>query len=193
VVLVDDGSDDASGQEVKKAKVKNIILLTHKINLGKGAALKTGAEYAFGSGADGVIFMDSDGQHKASDLPKFLDALKSGKFDVVFGSRNMGMGVPLVRYLGNKAASVISAVLFGTYVSDAICGFRALTKRGYQKIRWESNGYGVEMEMLARAGKYNVRHTEVPVETLYLNNVKGVTLLDAFGILGEVVRLKLTL
>ena len=74
-----------------------------------------------------------------------------------------------------------------------ICGFRGLTKRGYQKVKWESNGYGVEMEIVARVGKYNVRHTEVPVETLYLNDVKGVTLLDAFGILAEVVKLKLTL
>jgi glycosyltransferase involved in cell wall biosynthesis len=193
VVVVDDGSGDGSGLEVKKAKVKNTTLLTHKINLGKGAALKTGAEYAFRKGAGGIIFMDSDGQHKACDLPKFLDALKSDKYDVIFGSRNMGMGVPLVRYLGNKAASVTSALLFGAYISDAICGFRALTKRGYQKVKWESNGYGVEMEMVARAGKLKVRHTEVPVETVYLNDVKGVTLLDAFGILGEVVKLKLTL
>ena len=193
IVIVDDGSKDDSGLEAKRIKVKDTILLTHVINLGKGATLKTGAEYAFQHGADGVIFMDSDGQHNASDLPKFVETLKSGKYDVVFGSRNMGMGVPLIIYLGNKIASVVSAVLFGTYVSDAICGFRGLTKRGYQKVKWESNGYGVEMEIVARVGKYNVRHTEVPVETLYLNDVKGVTLLDAFGILAEVVKLKLTL
>lgn len=193
IVVVDDGSRDGSGDEVKKSKPNGLTLLTHKVNLGKGAALKTGAEYAFKKGADAVIFMDSDGQHMASDLPKFLNVLKSGKYDVVFGSRNLGMGVPLVRYLGNKFASVISGQLFDVYVSDAICGFRALTKKGYEKVKWESNGYGVEMEMVARVGKYKVQHTEVPVETAYIDGVKGVTLFDAFGILGQVVKWKLTL
>jgi glycosyltransferase involved in cell wall biosynthesis len=193
IVVVDDGSKDGSGAEVKGLKIKDLTLLTHNVNLGKGAALKTGAEYAFNKGADAVIFMDSDGQHLATDLPKFLEVLKSGKYGVVFGSRNLGMGVPLVRYLGNKIASVFSAALFKVYVSDATCGFRALTRNGYEKIKWESEGYGVEIEMVARVGKYNVKHLEVPVETVYLDDVKGVTLFDAFGILGEVVKWKLTL
>jgi glycosyltransferase involved in cell wall biosynthesis len=192
IVVVDDGSVDGSGLIVQDLKNKNLNLLTHKINLGKGAAMKTGAEYAFKDGAGAVIFMDSDGQHKASDLPKFIDALKSGKYDVVLGSRNMGMGVPLVRYLGNKIASVILKFLFGVYVSDPICGFGALTRSGYEKIKWESNGYGVETEIVARIGRYKVKHTEVPVETIYINGVKGVTLFDAFGILGEVVKWRFT-
>lgn len=191
IVVVNDGSDDGSENEVNKLKFKNLTLLNHKVNLGKGAAMKTGAEYAFQKGADAVIFMDSDSQHKASDLPKFIEALSLGKYDVIFGSRNLNMGVPLVRYLGNKIASVITAVLFGSYVSDAICGFRGLTKKGYEKVAWESNGYGVEIEMIARLGKHKVRYTEVPVETVYLDGVKGVTLFDAFGILGEVVKWRL--
>lgn len=193
VVVVDDGSKDNSKLKVKNLKLKDLTLLEHKVNLGKGAAMKTGAEYAFGKGADAVIFMDSDGQHMAGDLPKFVDAVNYGRYDIIFGSRNLNMGVPLVRYLGNKVASVISAFLFGGYVSDPICGFRAITKKGYEKIKWESTGYGVEMEMVARAGKYGLRKTEVPVETVYIDKVKGVTLFDAIGILGQVVKWKLTL
>ncbi len=193
VVVIDDGSIDSSGSIVRGLKIKNLTLLTHKINLGKGAAMKTGAEYAFGKGADAVIFMDSDGQHKASDLPRFIEVLKSGKYDIVLGSRNMGMGVPLVRFLGNKIASVVLKVLFGVYTSDPICGFRALTRLGYEKIKWESNGYGVETEMVAKIGKYKIKHKEVPVETIYIDGVKGVTLFNAFGILGEVVKWKLVL
>lgn len=193
VVVVDDGSTDNSRLKVKEARIGGVKLLEHQINLGKGAAMKTGAEYSFSQGADVVVFMDSDGQHMPSDLQKFIDIFKEGKYDVVFGSRNLSMGVPLVRYLGNKTASVISALLFGSYISDSICGFRGMTKKGYQKVKWESDGYGVELEMVARVGKYHVKYVEVPVETIYIDDVKGVTLLDAFGILGQVVKWKLTL
>ncbi len=193
VIVVDDGSVDGSGGKVERFKNKNVTLLTHKVNLGKGAAMKTGAEYAFSKGAEAIIFMDADGQHKGGDIPKFITTLESKRYDVVFGSRNLGMGVPLVRYLGNKVASVTSGLLFGSYVSDAICGFRALTRKGYQRIKWESNNYGVEMEMVARVGKNKISHVEVPVETVYNDRVKGVTLLDAFGILYQVVKWKLTL
>jgi glycosyltransferase involved in cell wall biosynthesis len=189
-VVVDDGSNDLGGEIVKK---HNVRLLTHKINLGKGAAMKTGAEYAFKNGADAVIFMDSDGQHLASDLQKFVDALESGEYDIVLGSRNFGYGVPLVRFLGNKFASIVMAFLFRTYVSDVICGFRGITKDGYGKVKWNSDGYGVETEMVARIGKRRLRFCEVPVETVYHDNVKGVTILDAFGVFGDVIKWRLTI
>ena len=192
-VVVDDGSTDNSKSKVQNLKFKNVTLLEHKINLGKGAAMKTGAEYAFSHDADAVIFVDSDGQHDMMDLPKFIEALESGSFDVVFGSRNYGYGVPLVRYLGNKFASVIMVWFFKIYVSDVVCGFKGLTKDAYKKLRWESRGYGVETEIVARTGKDKLKYCEVPVKTIYLNKVKGVTILDAFGIFAEVLKWKLTL
>ena len=190
IVLVDDGSTDGGPRLLNK---KNIILLQHRINIGKGAALKTGAEYAFRHGADAVIFMDGDGQHTSEDLDNFIDRLKQGDCDAVFGSRNFSYGVPLIRFIGNKVASALISLLFGIYISDVICGFRAVTKKGYEKIKWVSSGYGVETEMVIRTGRYNLRYTEVPVKTLYHNSVKGVTILDAFGILAEVIKWRLTL
>lgn len=192
MVVVDDGSKDDSGKKVAQLKIKKLKLLTHKINLGKGAAMKTGADYAFENGADAVIFIDADGQHESSDLKRFIKALESKKFDVVFGSRNFGYGVPLVRYLGNKFASVMIAFLFKLYVSDVICGFRAITKRAYDQIRWESSGYGVETEMVVLVGKNNLRFCEVPVATIYHDKTKGVTALDALGIFFSVLKWKLT-
>ncbi|HJY98728.1 MAG TPA: glycosyltransferase family 2 protein [Patescibacteria group bacterium] len=193
IVVVNDGSRDDSKAEIRGSKLKGVTLLEHKVNLGKGAALKTGAEYAFNRGAGAVIFMDADGQHEAEDLPKFVKALITKKYDVVFGSRNFGYGVPFVRYIGNKVASVLIALLFGIYVSDIICGFRALSRKAYKKIKWESSGYGVETEMVIRVGKSKLRYCEIPVETLYHDKVKGVTILDALGIFGEVIKWKLTI
>jgi glycosyltransferase involved in cell wall biosynthesis len=193
VVVVDDGSTDQSVQKLKNSRTQELQLLQHKINLGKGAAMKTGADYAFANGADAVIFIDSDGQHDMADLPKFIEALSSEKFEIVFGTRNYGYGVPLVRYLGNKFASVVMAAFFKIYISDVVCGFRGMTDEAYKKLKWESSGYGVEAEIVARLGKNRLKYCEVPVNTIYLNKVKGVTILDAFGIFGEIIKWKLTL
>jgi len=137
VIVIDDGSIDGSKKKIEKLNIKNLILLSHRVNLGKGAAMKTGAEYAFKNGADAVVFMDSDGQHEIGDIKAFLEKLKNG-YDVVFGSRNLNYGIPLVRFLGNKFASVLVSALFGIYVSDLLSGYRAITKRAYKRIKWES-------------------------------------------------------
>lgn len=193
VVVVDDGSSDSSKAKVLGSRKKNVILLEHKINLGKGAAMKTGAEYAFRHGAGAVIFMDSDNQHSPDDLPKFVEALKSAKYDVVYGSRNLNFGVPFARYLGNKFSSVLAGFLYKTYVSDLLCGFRAVTKKGYEKIKWESTGYGVETEMVARAAVARLKFCELPVETIYHSKVKGVTPLDGFAIFFNMLKWRLTI
>jgi len=193
VVVIDDGSRDRSKFKVQGLRLKGATLLEHGVNLGKGAAMKTGADYAFSHGANAIIFMDSDGQHEAEDLPKFIKTLESGDSDVVFGTRNYNYGVPLIRYLGNKFASVVMASFFGVYVSDVICGFKGMTREAYRKLKWESSGYGVEAEIVARLGKQKLSFCEVPVETIYHDKVKGVTILDAFGIFVEVLKWKLTL
>lgn len=195
VFLINDGSTDRTLQLIKK-KIRNkpkITLLSHKINLGKGSALKTGCEAAFRENIDAVIFMDSDGQHNTADLQKFINKLETGKYDIVLGSRNLHHGVPLIRFLGNKFASVLISVLFGRYVSDILCGFRAITKKGYKKLDFESTGYGVETEMIVKSCKYKLKTSEVPIETIYYDKHKGVTILDAFGILLDVVRWRIIL
>lgn len=185
VIVVDDGSRDSTFEQIKK---HHVIVLRHRVNLGKGAALKTGCEAAISMGADAIIMMDSDGQHKAEDLPKFAEKIQSGKFDVVFGSRNMSLGVPLVRFMGNKFASVLVSLLFGVYVSDLICGYRAITRKAYTLINLKSSDYGIETEMVIKTAKFNLRYCEIPVETIYYDKFKGVTILDAFGILLNVIK-----
>lgn len=196
IFVVDDGSFDETAKVVEKYKVH---FAKHKINLGKGAALKTASEAAFAMGYEAIIMMDSDGQHKIEDLPKFIKALESGHHDVIFGSRNLKKGSPLVRSTGNKMASVLVSFLFGIYVSDLICGYRAFTKTAYKKMDWQSTGYGVETEMVALTGKRGLKYCEVPVETVYYKKyrgeekLKGVSVLEALGILVDVFRWRLTL
>lgn len=188
IIIVNDGSLDGSEMKLERLsrKYKNLVVLEHKINLGKGSALKTGCEYAFSNDFDAVILMDADGQHVGEDLNKFVKKLKDG-YEVVLGSRNLGLGVPLDRYLGNKFASVLVGVMFGIYVSDLICGYRALTRKAYKQIKWISTGYGVEVECVVRIKEKNLKYCEVPVETIYYDGFKGVSIFDALGILGNLV------
>ena len=188
IIVVDDGSND---EGYKSVKGKSVILIRHKINLGKGAAMKTGADFAFGKGAEAVIFMDSDGQHNASDLPLFLNELKKSKHVIVFGTRNLKGKSPAVRFVGNRIASFIIKLLFGIFVTDSLCGFRAMTAKAYSQIRWESPGYGVESEIVAKVSRSGLSYIEVPVRTIYLDNNKGVSLLDALGIFTEIIKWKL--
>lgn len=188
VIVVDDGSKDDTA---KIAEREGAIVLKHKINLGKGAGMKTGALAAFHLGADAVIFMDADGQHKAGDLPKFIKALGKG-YDVVFGSRHLNLGAPLVRSLGNKFAPFLINFMFRIKVSDLTCGFRALTRKAYKIINWQSIRYGVETEMVAMTGKFKLKYCEVPVRTVYYDKFKGTTILDAVSILFEVIYWRLT-
>jgi glycosyltransferase involved in cell wall biosynthesis len=188
-IVVDDGSKDNTFTIAKK---HHGLVLKHRVNLGKGAAMKTGAEIAFMQHADAIIFMDADGQHLVSDLPHFINALKKGE-QLVLGSRNLSYGVPLVRYMGNKLAALIISLLFGVYVSDILCGFRAMTKDAYLKAKWGSRDYAVETEIIIRAAQHKIKYCEVPVTTLYYDKFKGVTILDSLHILFSVIRWRINL
>lgn len=191
IVYVDDGSTDRSYQIAKKSIP---LVLHHQINLGKGAALKTGCEYAFKKlHADAVILMDSDGQHNPSELIKFIKHLEEGaKF--IFGVRNFtAVEMPLVRFIGNKFASAFLSLLFGKYIPDIPSGFKAVTKSTYKKIQWTSSGYEVEAEIAARVAKFNVPYELLEIKTIYHDVDKGVSALDALHVMRFLVQLKFVL
>ncbi len=187
IIVVDDGSGDNTFDQIKRYPV---IALKHKINLGKGAALKTGCEAAFKLGADAIVMMDSDGQHLPEDIEKFIRKLEEG-YDIVYGARRISADTPFIRYGGNKVASLMVSVLFGLYISDLLCGYRAFSKKAYQEIRWTSSGYGVETEIVIKDSKTKLKRVEVPVETIYYEKFKGVSILDALGIFYQIINWRL--
>lgn len=177
--VINDGSTDLTKNIVEKGSV---YLLNHKTNLGKGAAMKTGADFAFNHGAEAIIFMDADGQHDPKNIPDYIHKLQAGN-EIVFGKRNLGKGTPKIRLLGNKIASFIIALFCGIYLEDLLCGFIGLTKKAYLIVKWDSVGYGVETEIVARTGRNRLKYGEVCIEAIYNDIYKGVTLLDALGII----------
>ena len=189
IVVVDDGSKDKTQAIAKKA---GAVALRHVINLGKGAAMKTGADYAFKKGAKAIILVDGDGQHHPNELPKFLRALTKGN-DIVFSYRRRTGEAPLVRKLGGQFINVLFKLFYGISLQDSICGYRAMTAHAYHKVRWTSSDYSVESEIIARAGKTGLRYTEVPIATIYHDKYKGMTIVDGFSVLGKLFLWRFTL
>ncbi len=182
IIVVDDGSKDDTSKQAKKA---GAIVLQHKINLGKGAALKTGCDYAVKSGAHKIIVIDADGQHDPQEIPKMLQALDD--HDIVFGCRKIPHSMPLVLRFGNKVISKTLHLLYNINVEDSQCGYRAFTAEAYHKIRWEAPDYYVETEMAIRAGRKKLKYTMIPIETIYADRYKGTTVLDGVSIVGKMM------
>jgi glycosyltransferase involved in cell wall biosynthesis len=185
IIFVDDGSVDLTVREVLKT---NAVILKHKINLGKGAATKTGCDYALSKGAKTLVLMDSDGQHDAREIKKFLRALKNN--DIVFGYRYFNKNMPFTMRFGNIFLSFASSILFGFKIKDTQNGFRVFTSDAYKKIRWFSRDYGMESEMIARASKHNLSYSEVLIKTIYHDTHKGTTPLDGVKIFFNMLRFR---
>ncbi|MDD9954343.1 MAG: glycosyltransferase family 2 protein [Candidatus Woesearchaeota archaeon] len=187
IVVVDDGSTDTTAAVAKRA---GAVVLQHIINLGKGAAMKTGAEYALSKKATNLVFLDGDGQHKPNDVPVFLRALK--KHDIVFGQRKRSKNMPFVRRFGNWLIAFTVKNIYDMHLEDCICGYRAFTANAYKKLRWKSRAYGVECEMIARAGKHNLSYASIPVATIYLDKHKGMTIFDGIRVMFYLIWWRMT-
>ncbi len=183
IVVVDDGSNDDSYEILHKnfSKNKRLVLLRHVINLGKGAAMKTGVIMAWRLGAKAVVFIDADGQHDVKKLPEFEKLLETN--DLVFGYRNLGIEMPIIRRWGNLFSINLMKSMFNIKRADLLCGYFGFRKSVYKKIKWSESRYGVETEIAAKVGKNHLPFKEVKIDTIYIDKYKGVTIFDAFKIL----------
>lgn len=186
IVVVDDGSSDNSLKILKNNFGKNnrVIISNHLVNLGKGATMKTGLKIAFKLGAQGVIFVDADGQHNPKYLPKFIEQLN--KNPIVFGYRLLNRNAPWLRRNGNRFASWSVRTFFNLKRKDLLCGFLGFRKEVYKKIKWKSTRYGIETEMAIKVGKNNIPFSEIKIDTIYIDKYKGMTIFDAFKIIYKI-------
>lgn len=180
IIVVNDGSTDATLSLIKDIRSKKIMIVSYKKNRGKGFAMRAGLETAKKIKTDAVIFMDGDRQHNPKHLSKFIQLLN--RHELIFGYRNLTKDTPYFRKFGNKIAKYLFQTFFNIKRRDILCGFMALRSQVFDKIIWESNDYGVEIEISAIVGKKRISFEEVLVDTLYLDIKKGVTLTKAFFI-----------
>ena len=166
VVVVDDGSTDGTGQIAAAAGATVVV---QPINLGQGAALQTGIDYALSQDADILVTFDADGQHRVSDIPRLVDALGRERADFALGSRFLGQSynLPALRRWVLHAATVFTRLTTGLRLTDSHNGLRALTRHGAAAIRLRQNRMAHASEILAEIARSGRRYVEVPVTIEY--------------------------
>ena len=172
--------DDGSGSEFADvfdalAPMDRITLLRHAVNLGKGAALKTGINFAMVTWADtdGVVTADADGQHAPGDVVKVAEMLSLHPGDMVLWVRHFNRRVPLRSWLGNHLTGLVFRILTGVRVCDTQTGLRGLPRHHcLEALTVPADGYDFEMECLVRfnrGGNRPLPFLQARIETIYHN------------------------
>lgn len=192
IFIIDDGSNKSTQYVFQKLKqnitVKNIIFLKHSINLGKGAALKTVFNHILVNfpNIEGVVTIDSDGQHSIEDCLRVLKELEENDNAFVLGYRTFSKDIPLKSYVGNNISKFIYKLVLGRGFKDTQTGLRGLHKSFMKQcLTIKSNRFEFETEQLAIAVNSNINIIEIPIETIYIENNKATSfrpLVDSFKI-----------
>ncbi|MBD2699765.1 glycosyltransferase family 2 protein [Spirosoma sp. BT702] len=189
IVLIDDASTDETANAVRDLPV---YYLRHDINLGQGAALQTGMDFALQQGADIVVHFDADGQHNPADIDQFIHVLKTQKVDVVLGSRFMReddlQAIPRLRRLLLRVARLVNGLLTGLWLSDAHNGFRVMNRQALRAIQLKENRMAHATEILMHIRRKKLHFIEHPTHIIYseYSQVKGQRWQGAIDILIDV-------
>jgi polyprenyl-phospho-N-acetylgalactosaminyl synthase len=191
VVCVDDGSGDDTGRIALRAGAH---LVRHPVNLGQGAAIQTGVEYARRQpGAEVFATFDADGQHRVKDVLRMIDKLVADDVDIVIGTRFAEQGVhndvPVLKRIVLRTAVWLSPRSRRLKLSDAHNGLRVFNRRVADSLDITMSGMGHASEIIALIDENSWRVTEEPVEILYTeySKSKGQPLLNGVNIVFDAV------
>ena len=190
IIVVDDGSEDGTGET---ARNNATIVIRHKKNLGKGAAMKAGVHNAKG---DVIVFLDGDGAHDPQDIPRLIAPILEGKTDLVIGSRPLPelkvLGLRLTRTLANGLASFVISVIISfllplatslkcpikwTRITDCTSGFRAIKREEWHKLDLDSQRFEIEIEMIYEAAKNKLAVTQTPINCNWNSRISHLSIL----------------
>jgi dolichol-phosphate mannosyltransferase len=166
IIVVNDGSTDATA-----SRIQNIKFIEHKINQGKGAAVKTGIKNATG---DYIVIQDADLEYKPKDIEKLIKPILEGKSKVVYGTRLKRLPsfikeerTPqfLLHYLGNKFLSLLTSVLYGQWITDMETCYKLFPKKAVEDMSLNARGFEFEPEITAKLLKKGYKILEIPITT----------------------------
>jgi putative flippase GtrA len=173
--------DDGSGSDFaiwfdEAAQSDQVHLVRHAVNLGKGAALKAGMNFALASfpGVIGVVTADADGQHEAEDIVRVVNRLRVSQGALVMGVRAFTGDVPLRSRIGNNITRVLMRLLIGQRLTDTQTGLRGVpVALIYHLLRLQSCGYEFELDMLIACKHQGYPVLQEPIRTIYLEENKS--------------------
>lgn len=193
LIVVDDGSDIPLYQMLQPYP---LYYIRHRANLGQGAALQTGFDFAKKLNPDMIVTMDADGQHHSSSIDSMIEPLLTNEADIVLGSRFLSPGqtfVPIMKKVVLHTARLINYIFSGLLLSDAHNGFRAFNATALKKITITENRMAHASEILFEIKKHQLRFKEVPVTISYTaySKKKGQSIWDSVRILFDLILHKL--
>ncbi len=163
VLVVDDGSTDATGSAAREAGAR---LVVHPENRGKGPAVRSGLAVLLGEPHAAVLMLDADGQHDPDDAPAFLAAAAGADF--VLGNRLWKPeAIPARRFWTNFIGTRALQLMSGFPLEDSQCGYRLVASALLRRMGLVGNRYSVDTEIIVRAGKLRGRFAHVPVQVIY--------------------------
>ncbi|QIM15865.1 glycosyltransferase family 2 protein [Leucobacter insecticola] len=188
VVCIDDGSNDESGTIARAAGAR---IVRHPINLGQGAALQTGFEYALERGAHYVVTFDADGQHRVEDALEMLNRARNEGLAIVYGSRFLDNRTRpgLLKKIVLKTAVWVTNLTTRTRLTDAHNGLRVIRNDALNLIKLRQDRMAHGTEIVVQLGRTGLPYAEHPVEVIYsdYSKAKGQSLLNSVNILIDLI------
>lgn len=189
IVVVDDCSDDNTYEVIKS--VKNIFLLRHIINLGQGAALQTGIEFAKKLGVTYVVTFDADGQHDPNDIERFIKVMEEEDLDIAMGSRFLEIKneIPYMKKIILKLSTIFTRIVNGINVTDTHNGFRVINIKKFPKFKITQNRMEHASEIYDIIKQNNLKYKELPCHIYYTEYSisKGQSITNSINIVIEYI------
>ena len=188
IIVVDDASYDDT---YEKACVSGVYLIRHIVNLGQGAAIQTGIEFAKKLGKKYVVTFDADGQHSPEDIEKFVEALREKKADIVLGSRFLGKteNMPAIKKAILQLSRIFTYLTTNIWLTDAHNGFRAINIEKYPDFEITQNRMAHASEIIDLIKKHKMKYIEMPCTVKYTeySKQKGQSVFNAVNIIFEYI------
>jgi polyprenyl-phospho-N-acetylgalactosaminyl synthase len=171
VLIVNDGSIDETEFLIKNS---GVMFLTHQINRGQGAAIKTGIDFAIDKNYEAVVFFDADGQMLVEEINNFIVKLNEG-YEVVLGSRNLGKspGMPFLKMIIKKVALIFTRFISGLNLTDTHNGFQAWRVSALSKINLNQDRFAYASELINEISRLKLKYIEIPVCIKYTDYSKN--------------------
>jgi dolichol-phosphate mannosyltransferase len=170
ILVVNDGSTDRTAELLSRQR--DVQIVTHSLNRGYGAAIRTAFEYALKSECEVLVTMDCDGQHQPARIPVLLEAIHN--VDIVSGSRYLrdfrqDTLAPQDRRRINQQITLELNERFGLKLTDSFCGFKAYRREALSQLHITETGWGMPLQLWVQAARLGLRIKEVGIPRIYLD------------------------